>query len=272
MNTKVNKQQTEKLQSNETINRLNRLYDDRMYDRLVSEYYSGSGFLNFGYWDENTNNAKEASENLMEKLLSFIPQKRGTILDVACGTGATTRHLLKYYRSSDVTGINISEKQLATCRNNLPGCTFLKMDAANLAFADESFDNVICVEAAFHFHTRERFFIESHRVLKPGGCLMLSDALISSVNKHLRNTWHEANFVTDLDEYAGMCRNTGFKDVKIIDATKECWKASFWNIVRFTHEKFLFNLINYEELNFFLDRIYRLASDLEYYVLVAAIK
>ncbi len=41
----------------------------------------------------------------MEKLMAFIPEKNGTILDVACGKGATTRYLLKYYTPENVTGI-----------------------------------------------------------------------------------------------------------------------------------------------------------------------
>jgi ubiquinone/menaquinone biosynthesis C-methylase UbiE len=49
------------------------------------------------------------------KLLAFVPEKQGTILDVARGKGATTRHLLKYFKPENVTGINISEKQLARC-------------------------------------------------------------------------------------------------------------------------------------------------------------
>ena len=54
-------------------------------------------FANYGYWDENTRTEVEACENLIEKLLAFVPEKQGTILDVPCGKGATTRHLLKYW-------------------------------------------------------------------------------------------------------------------------------------------------------------------------------
>ena len=37
--------------------------------------------------------------------MAFVPEKNGTILDVACGKGATTRYLLKYYTPENVTGI-----------------------------------------------------------------------------------------------------------------------------------------------------------------------
>src|SRR5207342_2648318 len=48
-------------------------------------------------------------------------------------------------------------------------------DATRLPFADDSFDGVISVEAAFHFPSRARFFVEAFRVLRPGGVLSTSD-------------------------------------------------------------------------------------------------
>jgi cyclopropane fatty-acyl-phospholipid synthase-like methyltransferase len=98
----------------------------------LAEFSRGSDFLNFGYWREDTRDPREASENLMEILLEFLPEKTGPILDVACGLGATTRYLLKYYRPSDVIAINILEQQLVKSRTNAPGCTFILMDAARL--------------------------------------------------------------------------------------------------------------------------------------------
>ncbi len=251
---------------------INRMYDERMYDQLVDEYYGSSGFMNAGYWEENTPDAKTASKNLMEKLLSLIPQTRGTILDVACGRGATTKYLLKFYDPGRVTGINISEKQLATCREVAPGCRFLLMDASELRFEEASFDTVICVEAAFHFNTRRRFLQEAFRVLKPGGDLVMADVLISKVNQQNRPHMPVANFVENLDEYREILRSAGFGETEIRDVTRQCWEGGFWSIVRFTHEKFLRGVISAEQVFAFLDRVYRLCVDLRHYVLVRATK
>ena len=68
--------------------RLNEWYDTRMYSQFDDEFYDVSGFHNFGYWTPQTRNAREASENLVDRLLDFLPYKKtGIILDVACGKG-----------------------------------------------------------------------------------------------------------------------------------------------------------------------------------------
>src|SRR5215469_2469678 len=73
----------------ERIARINRWYDRQMFSPAFDRV---NEFANYGYWDETTRNKVEACENLMEKLLAFLPKKEGTILDVACGKGATTRY------------------------------------------------------------------------------------------------------------------------------------------------------------------------------------
>ena len=66
---------------------------------------------------------------------------------------------------------------VARCRENAPGCTFPLMSTTDLKFPDNSFDNISCVEAAFHFVTREKFLKEAFRMLKPRGQIVLPDVL-----------------------------------------------------------------------------------------------
>jgi len=204
---------------------IGQFYDRRIQRTLFDRvFYADSGFLNFGYWRPDTVDAREACENLMEELLGFLPEKRGKILDVACGNGATTRYLCKYYEPADVVGINVAKAQLQKCRENAPGCTFLEMDATSMDFPDSSFDNVICVEAAFHFDTREKFLAEAYRVLKDGGRLLLTDILFP--NGFSRQP--QANVaVKDADDYEAMCRRAKFIDVDVLDTTEECLHGMF---------------------------------------------
>jgi SAM-dependent methyltransferase len=205
----------------------------RMYDRaLVSSnyrrYFEDSGFYNFGYWDGGARSQREASEALVDELVGRISNKTGRILDVACGPGASTRRLLRTYAPENVIAINISEIQLAAARERAPRCAILLMDAAQLAFAAEQFDAVICVEAAFHFNTRDRFLREALRVLKPGGSLVLTDMLFRSFLKPIGDFGQvpPANFVQDIADYGARLQAAGFESVKVEDAT-ECCLAGF---------------------------------------------
>lgn len=223
---------------------LNRWYNQSMYTPLIEEFYQGSDFHNLGYWTRQIHSPREASENLMEKLLSFIPEKKGNILDVACGKGATTRYLLKYYPPGMVTGINISEKQLETCRVNVPECQFFLMNAADLKFDNQSFDNIICVESACHFDTRQRFFEEAYRVLKPGGRLVLSDILVAPSASPWVKRIPPDNILDGIEKYEAACKAAGFSEIKIVDATRECVKGFFTYGISFVRQKLLRGEIN----------------------------
>src|SRR5262249_11269324 len=116
------------------------------YDEIASSGYydvAPDGFLNFGYWERETVSSQAASENLMEPIIDGLSHRSGAVLDVACGLGATSRHLCRYWKPEDVVGINVTSTQIDRCRTLAPGCSFLVMDATALTFAAESFDHIV---------------------------------------------------------------------------------------------------------------------------------
>lgn len=200
-----------------------------------SKYYANSGFYNFGYWGAEAKSQTEASQALVDLLTEKIILKGGRILDVACGVGASTRRLLASYPADMISAINISELQLAQARKNVPECIFIQMDAARLEFPDSFFNAVICVEAAFHFNTREAFLREAFRVLKPGGFLVLSDILFRTLAAPLASFFHvpRANLLTNIKGYRSQLEAIGYEEVDITDATgatvrRFCQQLSAW--------------------------------------------
>ncbi|QPN62163.1 class I SAM-dependent methyltransferase [Synechococcus sp. CBW1004] len=251
---------------------INRRYDETMYEKTALDFYRGSDYVNYGYWEAGTDNGKDAGDRLMEELLDTIPSKQGLILDVACGKGETSKYLSRYYEPRNITGINISDKQLESCRANLPEATFLHMDAVEMGFEGEHFDAVICVEAAFHFNTRRRFLEEALRVLRPGGHLVLSDILrTSNVTDYHQRTVAE-NHLEGIHEYQQMLEEIGFQSVTIKDATEQCWHGHFRQAIRFGHERLLQRQISTEELRSRLEVYYQRIEYTQHYVLVSARK
>lgn len=250
----------------------NPLYDDLMFKPLFLEFYDQSHFGNYGYWEPDTKNLRQACQNLSRKLLERMPEKSGAVLDVACGKGATTQILAEHFSPENITAINISERQLETGRWLVPGADFRVMDATRLGFPDNAFRVVQCVEAAFHFDTRRKFLEEAYRVLEPGGALVMSDILMTREAEQSRPYRSEANYLPGPEEYAQLLRELGYREIRIDDVTEECWRSFFRHLVAFLHEKFLRRQISEETLKQHLDRNYRHVFDLEYYLLVAARK
>lgn len=215
----------------ENIAAINEAYDGSMFlahtssiVNLAGRYQNVIGFQNNGYWRGGEETLAHAQVNLIETLLDFFVDKRGNVLDVACGIGASTKYLMQYFDPKKITAINISEKQLAAGRLVAPACDFRLMSATSLDFADESIDNVLCIEAAFHFQTRERFLREACRVLRPGGRLAMSDVLLRSSSKE--------NYLNNIDDLRDMLLGAGYSYVRVEDSSEQGHKPYLSYIYR----------------------------------------
>lgn len=260
------------VKSEMTVPTTNAMYDELMFKPMYLDFYQQSEFANFGYWDDDTTGPRQACENLVRKLLARMNNKAGAILDVACGKGETTRCLLEHYAPQQITAINISERQLEAGRRLVPGAEFRCMDATQFDFPDASFDNILCVEAAFHFDTRQKFLAEALRVLKPGGVLALSDILMTLEAERSRPYRTEANYLTGPAQYAELLNTLGYRDVHIDEVTERSWFPFFRYTVNYLHEKFLRREIDEETLRRHLATNYGHVYDLESYLIVSAKK
>ncbi len=140
-------------------------------------------WLNFGYW-ENTNQVEKACEKLLDETISqFNIVKGSKILDAGFGFGVQDVYILNKFPECNIVGLNVIDYQVAKAneliqeKNLQEKVLLLKEDVVSTSFANEQFDFVLAVESAFHFYTRENFFKEAYRLLKPGGKIALADCL-----------------------------------------------------------------------------------------------
>jgi SAM-dependent methyltransferase len=95
------------------------------------------------------------------------------VLEVGCGDASFTRYLGTY--SSRVTAIDLSASQIERNRRAHPEIKFFQHDVARpLPFADASFDVIWCSEVLEHLFDPGFALREMHRVLSPGGSLLVT--------------------------------------------------------------------------------------------------
>jgi len=108
-------------------------------------------------------------------------QASGDVLEVAIGTG---RDLPFYPPDIRLTGLDLSPEMLAIAERvatHLERTVALdEGDAHHLPYPDESFDTVVCVFSLCNITDIRTAIIEMHRVLRPGGHLLLADHVIST--------------------------------------------------------------------------------------------
>lgn len=229
-------------------------------------------FMNYGYWHDRVKNKQEAQENLIERLVAGLPNRDGRILDAACGTGATAHYLTRYWRPACIFGINISAKQLDLCWRNSSCRNVAVMDAGVMSFSDSSFENIVCVEAAFHFDTRENFLRECSRILTKGGILALTDILLHKEGHELLPMWLRSNYVPSLSDYQSLLLSVGFSQVKVIDITDEGWNSYARNAIAALHDAWISGRSSFPALQANLSWIYRLVAAQKYNLMCFAKK
>jgi erythromycin 3''-O-methyltransferase len=136
-------------------------------------------YHNLGYWKdspETLDDACQAMAQLVGETAQFSPQDR--ILDVGFGFGDQDLFWMQHFSPQSIVGLNIIPAQVEVARKRVAQCQAqdrirLQLGSATeMPFADSNFDKVVALESAFHFITRDKFFHEAERVLRPGGRLV----------------------------------------------------------------------------------------------------
>jgi fatty-acid O-methyltransferase len=99
------------------------------------------------------------------------------VLEVGCGHGGGASYLTRTLHPASYTGLDLNPAGITFCRkrHNLPGLDFVRGDAENLPFPDQSFDAVINIESSYCYPRFPRFLTEVARVLRPGGHFLYTD-------------------------------------------------------------------------------------------------
>ena len=146
-------------------------YDDHAIRFLEALW--GDGYLSPGGPDE------------VDRVLEGLSLEGKTVLDIGCGSGGITLHLVEKHNAAHATGFDVelpvveAARQRAEKRGLSERAAFVQAPPGRLPFADASFDMVFSKDALLHVPDKDALFAEIFRVLKPGGVFAASNWMIS---------------------------------------------------------------------------------------------
>ena len=135
---------------------------------------SSSYFDNVGKNYEDLQKQVFNPEIYRKQIISYLPSKLNTILDLGCGTGELFSHLLK--KSKSVIGIDSSSEMLKEAEAHYSKNKSIKLVESaleNLPFKNESADAVIASMVLHHISNPPLVLSEANRVLKTKGTLCI---------------------------------------------------------------------------------------------------
>jgi len=140
----------------------------------------------------------------------FPDRKDLAILDIGCGTGATSRELRPF---GTVISVDFTREALRFAR--MKGCHPLcQADAHRLPFADETFDLVVAMDIMEHLDDDRQALKECFRVLQPGGKAILTvPAHMTLWSEHDVALHHRRRY--ERREFAKRLQETGWRIARL---------------------------------------------------------
>ncbi len=161
------------------------------------------------------------------------PQRGERLLDVACGTGVVARTAASMLsRQGTVSGLDLDESNVAVARlvaeQEQLTISWHTGRAEELPFPEASFDLVVCQFGLMFFSDRSAALREMHRVLSPGGRVVLSTW--QRLDRHpFHEAVHEATLARlgistvasvfslgDPDQLRALVQDAEFHDVRVL--------------------------------------------------------
>jgi ubiquinone/menaquinone biosynthesis C-methylase UbiE len=165
-------------------------------------------------------------------------KKYDDILEIACGTGRVTKHLVRSVEHDTITASDLNPDMINVAREMVKdkSIKWKQADAMALPFSDRSFDLVILQFGIMFFPDKQKGLNEMYRVLRRGGKIIFNTwdkpeavPAIYKARKIIENylgdslpVFYDIPYsMHNENELRSLTESTGFKEVKITLVKKE---------------------------------------------------
>jgi cyclopropane fatty-acyl-phospholipid synthase-like methyltransferase len=212
-------------------------YESDVYQQVRIETYG----VDFGQTSWVTTEESTQIPSLLEITAN------SSVLEIGCGSGVYALHIAQTTGCS-ITGLDINAlgiqnaNQLASHLGLGQQAQFEVCDVSKpLPFADETFDAIFSNDVLCHIPGRPALLAEMYRVLKPGGRMLFSDALvIGGVISHDEIATRSSigyYLFSPPGENERFILEAGFTDLKVRDTTEHAARtAGRWLEARQKHK------------------------------------
>jgi tocopherol O-methyltransferase len=222
------------------------LWEEMWGDHLHHGYYSADA-------DQPTRKSnREAQEEMIERVLEWAGITQFTdgqrMVDVGCGLGGSSRHIIRKFGGGSAQGVTLSPYQ-AQRGNELSAAAGLKdyvqlqvADALHQPFDDDTFDLVWSLESGEHMPDKRKFVGELARVCAPGGRVIIvtwchrvlhaTEPSLKEDEQRLLDEICDAYYLPQwcsIADYERLFVENGFDDVRTADWSEQV--APFWGEV-----------------------------------------
>lgn len=202
--------------------------------RWVPETRFGQWFLGTNVWARYV--VKVAMDDFVRLLPSPLPRPR-RILDAGSGPGVSVPMLDAAFHPEEIVAIDANPAEVERTRLQAARCAcrteVRRGDAAHLPFADGSFDLILCHQLLHHVVPQKEVLREFHRVLAPGGVLLVAESCRSFIlTAPVRLLFRHPNHVQRTAEgYQQLVREAGFEfEAKHVLTATPFWSQTDWGL------------------------------------------
>lgn len=152
----------------------------------------------------------------LERLMANRRKSYPVVVDVGCGFGRSFKLLRDRFAPQRLIGVDIEPEILAAAsdqaaRDGVP-VEIMRAASTALPIDDETADLVLCHQTLHHLVDQEGTLREIHRILKPGGLLLVGESTRAYIHSWIIRLLfrHPMHVQRTAEQYLAMIRAAGF--------------------------------------------------------------